>query len=70
MAEVQTVDDSSEHQEHNGGVREWRWLPEMRSSNFEKIKPKNLRKITERAADAAVERWIDNGKMNDAVIEQ
>jgi hypothetical protein len=44
MAEVQTVDDSGEHQEHNGGVREWRWLPEMRRFDFEKIKTKNFKK--------------------------
>jgi hypothetical protein len=41
----------------------------MRRSDFEKIKPKNFRKIAERAADAAFERWIDSEKMIDAVIK-
>ena len=44
MAEVQTADESGDTQEHGGGARGWRWLLEMRRSDFEKIKAKNSRK--------------------------
>jgi hypothetical protein len=44
MAEVQTADDGGGNQEHKGGARGWRWLPEIHKSNFEKIKTKNFRK--------------------------
>jgi hypothetical protein len=70
MVEVRTTDDSGGHQEHNGGVRGRRRLPEMRRSDFEKIKPKNFRKIEERITDAAVERWIDKERRIDVIIEQ
>ena len=58
MAKVQTADESGDTQEHGGGVRGWRWLPEMRRSDFEKIKTKNFKKRVEGGADDAVERWM------------
>jgi hypothetical protein len=44
MVVVQTADESSDTQEHGGRAYEWRWLPEMHRSDFEKIKTKNFKK--------------------------
>jgi hypothetical protein len=44
MMADQTMDESGDTQEHSGGVRGWRWLPEMYRYYFEKIETKNFKK--------------------------